>query len=73
MSCGLELEALMVGQDAAVDGVVDPAFEAASGFLGGFVFGDLASVVVVAGTGIARLVMAATWMPALRCRFTASR
>ena len=55
VSSGLEFEPLLVGQDSAVDGVRDASFRAAAGFLDGFVFGDLASVVVASGAGVARL------------------
>jgi len=48
-------EALLVGQDAAVDGVGDASFQAAAGFLDRLVFGDLASVVVAAGAWVACL------------------
>jgi hypothetical protein len=51
----VELEALVVGQDATVDDVGDASFEAAAGFLGCLVFGDLSSVVVASGAGITGL------------------
>jgi hypothetical protein len=47
------LQSLTVGEDAAVDGVGDASFEVAAGFLDGLVLGDLASVVVAAGAGVA--------------------
>lgn len=68
MSSGLEFEALLVGQDAAVDGVGDASFQAAAGLLDGLVFGDLSSVVVAAGPGSRAWVTAATWMAALSWR-----
>jgi hypothetical protein len=49
------LEALLVSQDAAVDGVGDASFQAAPGFFDGLVFGDLAAVVIAPGTGVAGL------------------
>jgi hypothetical protein len=38
-----------------VDGVGQAAFEAAAGFVGGLAFGDLAEVVVAAGSGVTGL------------------
>ena len=55
VSSSLELESLLIGEDAAVDGVGDASFETAAGFLGGLVFGELATVVIAAGAGIACL------------------
>ena len=55
MSSGLELETLLIGEDAAVDGVRDASFETAAGVLHRLVLGDLASVVVASRTGIACL------------------
>lgn len=52
MSSSPQFATLLVGQDAAIDGVRDASFQAAAGFLDGLVFGDLASVVVAPGTGI---------------------
>ena len=49
------MQALVVGEDAAIHGVGDASFEAAAGFLGGLVLGDLASIVVASRTGIAGL------------------
>jgi hypothetical protein len=49
------LEALLVGQDAAVDGVRDPSFQAAPRFLDRVVLGDFASIVIAARAGIAGL------------------
>jgi hypothetical protein len=45
----------LIGEDAAVDGVRDPSFQASASFLGGLVFGELASVVVASRAGIAGL------------------
>jgi hypothetical protein len=49
------LEALLIGQDAAVDGVGDASFQAAAGLFDGLVFGNLAAVVIAPGTGVAGL------------------
>ena len=55
VSSGGYLGALVVGQDAAVDGVREPSFEAAAGLFGSLVFGELASLVVAARAGVACL------------------
>jgi hypothetical protein len=49
---GLEV---LVSQQAPVDGVRQPAFQAAQGFLGGLALGQLALVVGLAGAGSADL------------------
>ena len=46
---------MLVGQQLAVDGVGQPSFQAAQGFLAGLALGQLASVVGLSGGGVADL------------------
>jgi hypothetical protein len=46
---------LLVGQQASVDGVRQPPFQAPQGFLGGLALGQLAPVIGLAGAGSADL------------------
>jgi hypothetical protein len=55
VSSGEHSSALVVGQDATVDGVRQPALQAPARLLGSLALGELAPVVVAAGAGIAGL------------------
>lgn len=55
VSSGGRESLLLVGKDASVDSVRDASFQAAASLFDGLVLGELASVVVPTGSGIAGL------------------